>query len=159
MLYHKKLLFLILVILFISCIKLTPKTEFRSGDMEDPNFESPLEDAEFVPYLNFSNSIIEDFVSRRYKDVYWKYGSNEFKVGTSEADYSENLNRFLLDLGGAISFKRNQWWFIIKQENGIDIVRSIKIVKHKNGLVYYTIFLKKGEPNKFLRIDFQVVSN
>jgi hypothetical protein len=112
---------------------------FRSGTIDNDDIDEPLnaEVSKYSGILAISNEIMDLIFDSKYKEIHANYFDDELKnlfpINSLISFHEEIKNKF----GKLVSYKKQQWYFVLFKEDGKDILLSVKIVHHEKAIIYY----------------------
>lgn len=150
-------LLVIVLVLLIGC-ELQLNTGNRSGTIDDDYIAEPIGkySIKYTNALKTSNTVINHLIENEYETIYNDFIHDEMKhILTIES--LKNINTQIITAVGPFkNYKKMQWGFVPANENGRDLLFSIKIIEHeKNSLNYSFVFNNDGKYEKLVGLQIK----
>ena len=142
-----------LLILVIALLALLPgcrmETKVHSGDVDNPYIEEPLSAPaeKFQGALDTSNKFIDN-INTQPHELYEEFVSPQFKDILPEDKFVKLFTLTETSFGPFKQYKKMQWFFEEREEKGIPILVSGKIVQREKGYLMYSLTFCNGDFNK-----------
>ena len=120
----------------------------RSGSMDDDYLEEPLnrmvERYQTAPTT--SNNILDMISKSQYPDIYRIYFSDSMKAQMTGKEFIDLMNQVKHHAGPLSNFKHMQWNFFTGEEQGMNLLYSVKIAEHENSMMKYLFVFDRDKP-------------
>jgi hypothetical protein len=133
---------------------------FRSGTIENDDIEEPLADtvAQYKAFLDISNSLVAMLQRKEYAALYAGFFHPELLKTVTPEKFQAMNNAIVAFCGELNSWKPMQWYFVFMKENNEDMIISVKVVHHRDAVVYYRFTFYPDDPGKIIGFYFQLKS-
>jgi hypothetical protein len=123
----------------------------RSGTVADDYIEEPITSSQmkYEKALITSNAVIEKIENGEYDYIYNNYIDDASKKVLTVQELQKIYSGAVAAMGPIKKYKKMQWGFLPKTENGLDYLISYKIIEHEKATLNYSFsFLRNGNYEK-----------
>ena len=147
MLAETKYLLLILVLSLQAC-DLSNTISIRSGSLDDDYVEEPLSSMveKYQVALTTSNNILTMISQGKHNDIHRIYFSDSMKSQLTRAQFADFMQQIKNNAGTMTNFKPMQWNFSTGEDQGVDLLYSVKIAEHENTMMKYLFVFDRDKP-------------
>ena len=142
-----RFLFLFLMVGLSGC-DFSGNISARSGPIDDDYVEEPLSGLveKYQTALVTSNNILQLMSKSKYPDIYRIYFSDAMKAQMTGKEFKEFMTRVKKEVGSLEVYKPMQWNFSSGEDQGMDLLYSVKIAEHEKTMMKYICVFERDKP-------------
>ena len=132
-------------------------TTYTSATILDETAEGPLDKPveKYAPLLARSNELVSLLKEGELKQIHQDAFGWALRHSVSEADLDRTYGDLVDQFGPVVSFKPQQWKFLVGEENGRPLVTCVKAVMHAKGRVEYSFTFADETTTRLLGLHFK----